>query len=70
MTCAEAIVRALISVGKSAYTSGLSKRIHLRITSRKKLVNVALMSNVKNNVIRGGVEHTVYCHSKLNSSEI
>ena len=70
MPSAEAIVLALASLLKAAKSSALSKSVNLLISARKHLVNVALVTDVENDMVVRRIENSVERHRKLYDSEI
>ena len=70
MTCAKAIVLALASLFKSADAAALTKSIKRITSSRQDLMNVALMSYVKNYMILRGRKYTVQSNAQLHNAEV
>ena len=70
MSGTEGIVRALAHKSKAGKAARNSKLIEGFASARYKLMNVGLVSNVKNYMVVGGVEYPVYSHRKLGNTKI
>ena len=70
MPRAKAIVFALRSLCESADTARKAQGVHFVKSACEHLVNVALMSNVENDMVVRRVENSVYRHSQLNHAKI
>ena len=70
MTASKNIVFALNRSCKSAYTALGAQSFKFILTARKDFMSVALMADIKNNLIGGAVEDLVQCNGKLNNAQI
>ena len=70
MSCTEGVVLALTAVGEARKSAGRSEPVKAIASSRDKLMNVSLMSDVKYYVILGRVKNSVKCHAELYHAEI
>ena len=67
---AEAVILALRAFGEAGYTASLTQCLHPLVAPRQHLVDVALVSDIENEVVARAVEHPVHRHGQLHHAEI
>ena len=70
MPCAEGIVGALTHYGKAGKSAGCTKRVKGPSSARKKLMNVGLMTYVKNDMILWRIKYSVKRNRKLDYAKV
>ena len=67
---AEAVILALRAFGEAGYPAPLTQCLHPLVAPRQHLVDVALVSDIENEVVARAVEHPVHRHGQLHHAEI
>ena len=70
MTCTERIVIALRTLGKAGKATGFSEIYELFPSARYKLVNIGLMTDVKDNMIIRRIKDCMNSKCQLHNTEV